>query len=82
MTNYQVLHGLDALGMLEALCVSKLLKKHILVCYRRYTRFLALLQAHPEEKRANMVVDASIELQVSLQTIYEDIRLMERAVEA
>jgi hypothetical protein len=43
---------------------------------------LALLQAHPEEKRANMVVDASIELQVSLQTIYEDIRLMERAVEA
>jgi hypothetical protein len=41
---------------------------------------LELSNAHPEEKHANIVMDTSIYLEVSVQTIYEDIRVMEREI--
>lgn len=82
MTNFKILRALEAAGYLETLHASELINKHILVRYRRYTYYLELSNAHPEEKHANIVMDASIYLEVSIQTIYEDIRVMEREIQA
>lgn len=80
MTNFKILMGMEAAECLEKLRDSKLLNKQIYIQYQRYTRFLQLLKSHPEEKRSNIIIDASIDLKVSIQTIYEDIRVMEREI--
>lgn len=80
MTIYQFLKVLDTLGGMERFCQFNVVCKTNCARYERYTRFLALTEANPEEKRYNILLDLSIESGVSVQTLYKDIRLMERSI--
>ena len=80
MTIYQFLKVLDTLGGIERLCQFNVVCKTNCARYERYRRFLALTKTNPDEKRYNILLDLSIELGVSIQTLYKDIRLMETSI--
>lgn len=80
MTIYQFLKVLDTLGGMKRLCQFNVVCKTNCAHYERYKRFLELTEANPDEKRYNILMDLSIELGVSVQTLYKDIRLMETSI--
>ena len=69
---------IEAVGYAEALLSSEVLNKQVCTRHRRYKRYCELFLAHPDEKRINIVMDVAIEFDVSIQTIYADIRMMEK----
>lgn len=80
MTIYKILQVIELAGVLEKLRAAQLISKQIFIRYGRYKRFLELSNAQKCEKRSKIIMDTSIDLCVSEQTIYEDIRSMEKEV--
>lgn len=80
MTIYKILQVIELAGVLEKLRAAQLISKQIFIRYRRYKRFLERSNAQKCEKRSKIIMDTSIDLCVSEQTIYEDIRSMEKEV--
>jgi hypothetical protein len=80
MTIFELLRLVDNLGYLERLCDSKVLNRSIWARYSRYKRYCEHSMAHPGEKHYDLLLDLSIELDVSVQTLYDDIRMMEKPI--
>ena len=80
MTNYEILRLLEHLGCMEKLCDSRVLNRSVMARYSRYKRYCEHRLANPDEKHYNILLDLSIELDVSLQTLYDDIRMMEKPI--
>ena len=80
MTKFQLLNHLEKAGLLRHLMNEGIISKHIFMRYERYKDLMERLAAHPEEKRAFIITDWAIELELSNQSIYKDIRLMEKVI--
>ena len=80
MTKFQLLNHLEKAGLLRHLMNDGIISKHIFMRYERYKDLMERLAAHPEEKRALIIMDWANELDVSIQSIYMDIRSMEKQI--
>ena len=80
MTKFQLLHGLEKAGVLHVLTCEGVISPRICIRYERYKAFLEFYHAHPNEKRSHLIIDWSIKMCLSTQSIYEDIRLMEKVI--
>ena len=80
MTTFQLLNGLEKAGLLELLVQEGIISSHIFMRYERYKAFLEYYAAHPKEKRRNIIIDWAIELRLSTQSVYNEIRLMEKQI--
>ena len=80
MNVFEILRAVEVFGCMENLCCAKVLSKTNCARYVRYTRYLERKKVHPNETRYRLLVDLSIELGVSEQTLYQDIRMMETRI--
>ena len=80
MTKFQLLSSLDKLGILQVLTSEGIINSRICTRYERYKAFLAFCDAHSSEKRSLIIIDWSIEMCLSTQSIYNDIRSMEKQI--
>ena len=80
MTKFQLLNCLEKAGVLQVLTTEGVINPRIFIRYERYKAFLEYCQANPNEKRSHIIIDWSIELNLSTQSIYDDIRLMEKQI--
>ena len=80
MTVYTILRGIDTLGYLEAFCNAKVINKSIIDRYKRYSYYLEQKTVFVNEKHYTILVDVAIHLNVSIQTLYEDIRVLETQI--
>ena len=80
MTKFQLLSSLEKVGLLHVLTSEGVINPRIYIRYERYKVFLERLAANPSEKRSYIIIDLSIELNLSTQTIYDDIRSMQKQI--
>ena len=80
MTKFQLLSSLEKLGILQVLTSEGIISSRICIRYERYKAFLKFCDAHPDEKRSLIIIDWSIEMCLSTQSIYDDIRSMEKHI--
>lgn len=80
MTTYELLRLIDASGYVETLCKARVMNPSIGARYRRYSYYLEQKSLHVNEKHYDILLDVSITLKVSVQTLYEDIRLLEKVI--
>ena len=80
MTKFQLLSSLEKTGLLRVLTSEGVTNPRISIRYERYKALLERFAANPSEKRSYIIIDLSIELNLSTQTIYDDIRSMEKQI--
>ena len=80
MTKFQLLSSLEKIGLLRVLTSEGVINPRIYIRYERYKALLERFAANPSEKRSYIILDLSIELNLSTQTIYDDIRSMEKQI--
>jgi hypothetical protein len=80
MTKFQLLSSLEKTGLLRVLTSEGVINPRIYIRYERYKALLERFAANPSEKRSYIILDLSIELNLSTQTIYDDIRSMEKQI--
>lgn len=80
MTKFQLLSSLEKTGLLRVLTCEGVINPRIYIRYERYKALLERFAANPSEKRSYIILDLSIELNLSTQTIYDDIRSMEKQI--
>ena len=80
MTIFQIFRALEAASVLSTLVDARVINQAMIVRYQRYKRYRDHAEAYPNEKRNSIVVEVSIVLNVSEQTIYKDIRWMEKEI--
>lgn len=80
MTKFQLLSSLEKIGLLRVLTNEGVINPRIYIRYERYKALLERFAANPSEKRSYIILDLSIELNLSTQTIYDDIRSMEKQI--
>ena len=80
MTKFQLLSSLEKTGLLRVLTSEGVINPRIYIRYERYKALLERFAANPSEKRSYIILDLSIELNLSTQTIYDDIRTMEKQI--
>ena len=81
MNVYEILVALDSNNVLDELFRQKVLNGNLCDRYRRY-RYFKNLEAHNKERcRYHLVLDTAIYFDVSEQTIYKDLRIMEKKTE-
>lgn len=80
MTKFQLLSSLEKTGLLRVLTSEGVINPRIYIRYERYKALLERFSANPSEKRSYIIIDLSIELNLSTQTIYDDIRSMEKQI--
>lgn len=80
MTKFQLLSSLEKTGLLRVLTSEGVINPRIFIRYERYKALLERFAANPSEKRSYIILDLSIELNLSTQTIYDDIRSMEKQI--
>jgi hypothetical protein len=80
MTKFQLLSSLEKTGLLRVLTSEGVINPRIYIRYERYKALLERFAANPSEKRSYIIIDLSIELNLSTQTIYDDIRSMEKQI--
>lgn len=80
MNVYEILVALKAKNVLEELFRLKVLNGHLRERYHRY-RYFRNLEAHTKETcHYHLILDTAIYFDVSEQTIYKDVRIMEKKV--
>ena len=80
MNVYGILVAFEAQNVLEELFRLKVLNGHLRERYRRY-RYFRNLEAHIKEtSHYHLILDTAIYFDVSEQTIYKDVRIMEKKV--
>ena len=80
MTKFQLLSSLEKTELLRVLTSEGVINPRIYIRYERYKALLERFAANPSEKRSYIILDLSIELNLSTQTIYDDIRSMEKQI--
>ena len=80
MTKFQLLSSLEKTELLRVLTSEGVINPRIYIRYERYKALLERFAANPSEKRSYIIIDLSIELNLSTQTIYDDIRSMEKQI--
>ena len=80
MTKFQLLSSLEKTGLLRVLTSEGVINPRIYIRYERYKALLERFAANPSEKRSYIIIDWSIEMSLSTQTIYDDIRSMEKQI--
>ena len=80
MKVFDIFRVLETLDCMENLCNSGVISKVICARYVRYTRYLEQKKLNAGETHYNLLTDLSIELGVSIQTLYKDIRMMETQI--
>jgi hypothetical protein len=80
MTKYQLINLLEKVDKLDVFLKEGIINQGLMVRYLRYKGFLKRMEEHPNEKRSLIILDYSIEMDVSRQTIYDDIRSMMKEI--
>lgn len=80
MTTYELLKVIDTIGYLEKLRNARVITPSICTRYTRYSYYLEQKRAHIDERHYNILLDVSIDLNVSVQTLYEDLSLLEKEI--
>lgn len=80
MNVYEILVAFEARNVLEELFRLKVLNGHLRERYRRYHYFRNLEACTKETCHYHLILDTAIYFDVSEQTIYKDVRIMEKKV--
>jgi hypothetical protein len=80
MTKYQLINLLEKVDKLDVFLKEGIINQGLMVRYLRYKGLLKRMEEHPNEKRSLIILDYSIEMDVSRQTIYDDIRSMMKEI--
>ena len=80
MKVFDIFRVLETLDCMENLCSSGVISTANCARYRRYTLYLERKKLNAGETHYNLLTDLSIELGVSIQTLYKDIRMMETQI--
>ena len=80
MTKFQLLSCLEKADLLALLTREGIINPRVCIRYKRHKAFLEYQKAHPDTKRSHLIIDWSIEMHLSTQSIYDDIRSMEKVI--